>query len=242
MPVDEEYLQTVLRTFSHDAGSALRAASGFSKLLAERYGDNLDEKALNWLSLIRTESEKSSKQLKSLSQYARLYNVEDVSLPCDLAKLCADAQQEVAVQQALAECPSLTVEVSELPTIMGNPRAWQQYFTEMLVNCIRYASSVNGEPVLCRVFTEPSEKGLSLVIEDSGAGLTEEDIAKAVAPYRSLEISGQANGQAEEYGLSRQGMGFSIAKRIAELHGGLFRVSPRTDGVSGLRVEASLPA
>ena len=235
MPVDEEYLQTVLRTFSHDAGSALRAASGFSKLLVEKYGDDLDERALHWLSLIRTESEKSNKQLKSLSQYARLYNVEETSLSCDLAKLCDEARQEVVVQQALEKFPLTTFDVLALPTITGSPKLWQQYFTEVLVNCIRYASP-NHEPVLCRVFAEKSDKGVTLIVEDDGVGLTERDLAKAVGPYRSLV----AEGEPDEYILSRQGMGFSIAKRVVEVHGGLFRVSARTDGISGLRVEASL--
>jgi light-regulated signal transduction histidine kinase (bacteriophytochrome) len=236
MPVDEEYLQTVLRTFSHDAGSALRAASGFSKLLLEQYGDDLDEKALHWLSLILTESEKSHKQLKALSQYARLYNVEEISLPCDLTTLCADAQQEAAVQQALVQFPSVTFDVLALPTVTGSPNLWLQYFTEIFVNCIRYTSP-NGEAVLCQVFTEKSDKGLSLVIQDNGVGLTEVNLTKAVAPYRSLVT----DGEADDYSLSRQGMGLAIAKRIVELHGGLFCVSARADGVSGLRVEASLP-
>lgn len=238
MPVDEEYLQAVLRVFSHDAGSALRAASGFSRLLVEKYGDDLDEKALHWLSLIRTESEKSNKQLKSLSQYARLYNIEEAFLSCDLTKLCDEARQEVAVQQALEQFPLITFDVRVLPTMTGSPKLWQQYFAEIFVNCIRYASPNNTESVLCRVFTENSDKGLLLVVEDDGVGLIERDIVKAVSPYRSLV----ANGEPDEYILSRQGMGLSIAKRIVEVHGGLFRVSARTDGISGLRVEASLSA
>jgi light-regulated signal transduction histidine kinase (bacteriophytochrome) len=226
----------VVRVFSHEAGSALRAASGFSKLLVEKYGDDLDERALHWLSLIRTESEKSNKQLKSLSQYARLYNVEEVSLPCDLAKICDEARQEVVVQQALEKFPSIAFEVLGLPTITGNPRLWQQYFTEIFVNCIRYAPP-NSEAVLCRVFAEKSDEGMTLIVEDDGVGLTERDLTKAVGPYRSLV----AEGEPDEYILSRQGMGLSIAKRIVEIHGGLFRVSTRTDGISGLRVEANLP-
>ena len=236
MSVDEEYLQTLLRTFSHDAGSALRAASGFSKLLAEQYGDKLDEKALHWLSLIRSESESSQRQLKSLSQYARLYAVGDISSSCNLMSVYQEAQEEAAVQQALLKHPSIRFDVSPLLTVVGNAKVWRQYFVEILVNCIRY-SSPQGKPVICRVFMEESEGHVSLIIEDDGAGLSFDNIVKVMQPYRSLE----ANGNEDEYSAVRQGMGLSIAKRIVELHGGVFSVTARPDGISGLRVEARLP-
>jgi len=236
MSVDEEYLQTFLRTFSHDASSALRAASGFSKLLAEQYGDNLDEKALHWLSLIGDESEKAQKQLMSLSQYSRLYHVEDLAQHCDFAVICEAAKKEAAVQQALTQFPSVAFEITKLPAIMGNAKAWQQYFTEIFVNAIRYTSP-NHAPVLCRVFIEKSDSDVLLVVEDNGVGLTDVDISKAMAPYRSLYV----DDQTDEYILSRQGMGLLIAKRIVEVHDGVFSVSKRLDGMSGLRVAASLP-
>ena len=51
MSVDEEYLQKLMRTVSHDMGGTLRTAVGFSKLLLESYENELDEKAVKWLSI-----------------------------------------------------------------------------------------------------------------------------------------------------------------------------------------------
>lgn len=233
MSVDEKYLQSLMRTLSHDMGSAVRAASGFSTLLAKKYAECLDDKALNWLSLICSEGEKAQVQLKALSRYAMLYGVDGVDEQCDLTSLCGQAQASEEVEQALLEHPDMTITLSSLPVIRGNAQAWLQYFIEMLLNSIQHTPT--GEVISCDVFSEPCSNGVIIVVQDNGLGLSPAAITKAMKPYRSQHFSADGN---TVLGL---GMGMSIAKRVVELHEGKFHIGARRDKISGLRVEALLP-
>lgn len=242
MSVDEKYLQTVMRTLSHDMGSSLRAASGFSKLLIDQYGDSLDEKALNWLALIRSEGEVAQKRLKAFSRYAKLHGVDGLSEPCDLMMACQRAQNESSVKQALASHPSFSLSVATLPEVKGNADMWQLYFSLIISNAIEYARV--GEPVTCSIFMEdkPASSGEAarhtLVIEDDGVGLSMDYLTKALQPYRTLHIPQEG----EDVSALPAGMGLTLAKRIVDMHEGVFIVCARPDGRSGLRVEARLPA
>jgi light-regulated signal transduction histidine kinase (bacteriophytochrome) len=233
MSIDEKYLQTVMRTLSHDMGGALRAASGFSKLLAEKYGDQLDDKALQWLSLIRSEGDKAQQQLKIFSRYAKLHGVDVLSADCDLNDALQSAQNEPALQSMLSSCSWLTVKASSLPAITGNAEMWRLYFTEILSNVAFYSSS--GAPVTCSIYMEVLSDRQVLIIEDDGPGLSMGDVTKAMQPYRSLYSPDKDSV------ISRAGMGLSLAKRVVDMHHGQFIVCARPDGFSGLRVEARLP-
>jgi light-regulated signal transduction histidine kinase (bacteriophytochrome) len=234
MSIDEKYLQTVMRTLAHDMGGALRAASGFSKLLAEQYGEQLDEKALQWLSLIRTEGDKAQQQLKMFSRYAKLHGVDGLSAACDLNDALQSAQNEPALRSMLSSCSWLTIKASSLPEVTGSTVMWQLYFAEILSNIASYASS--GDPVVCSIYMKTMSDRQVLVIEDDGPGLSMDDVTKAMQPYRSLY-----SPEKKDSVITHAGMGLSLAKRVVDMHQGQFVVCARPDGFSGLRVEARLP-
>ena len=235
MSVDEEYLQKVLRTVSHDMSSALRAAVGFSKLIASNYGDQLDDKALHWLSLMKEEGEQSQRRLVDFSRYARLYGIKEEPRTCDLL---------VLAQEAILECqqkyPDFSVEITApLPSLNGYKNLWLLYFDEMLSNSARHAGSSVGCVISSSPVAEKSGKAglVALVVEDRGCGISVNRMEAALSPYRTLDDRSDA-------GL---GMGFSIAKRIVEIHDGEFLVENIVDGgnveqPAGLRVTALLPS
>jgi light-regulated signal transduction histidine kinase (bacteriophytochrome) len=231
MSVDEDYIQLMMCTLAHDLGGAMRAASGFSQLLMDQHAEDLDEKALYWLSLIKNEGEKAQKCLKALSRYARLYGIEDVAVPCDLHQLCEKALLEPDYLDVLSEPESMTVALAPMPVISGYERLWVVYFSELLSNSAKY-NGRQGEAV-CKVFAEESDTEVRIIVEDNGVGLTPVQAKKAVLPYRTVDV-----GVGEESGV---GMGLSFAKRIVELHGGEFALESMPESQSGLRVLAILP-
>jgi signal transduction histidine kinase len=216
MKVDEEYLQKVMRTMSHDMGAALRAAAGFSTLLSRQYEEELDEKALYWLSLIRTEGEQAQERLKALSRYSRLYGVEAEKQECDLSAIC----KRVVSETCVARYPSFSVDVGDLPVVHGYDFLWREYFVELINNSAQY-SSAEG----CRVYQQELDGSLNIVVEDSGKGIEESQLEYAMLPFRSI---GETAGM---------GMGLPMAKRIIELHDG----SLQLDSNNGLKVIAGLP-
>ncbi len=216
MSIDEEYLQKLMRTLSHDIGAALRAATGLSTLLTNKYDSQLDEKALYWLSLIRTEGEQAQERLKALSRYARLYGIESEKKECDLYSLC----EKVVREDYSARYPDFTVSVEPLPIIHGYDFLGMEFFREIVSNSVRH-SGVNT----CGNFHHIDNQYITIMVQDLGQGIPVSPLDHAILPFRSI---GEAGGM---------GMGMSVAKRIVELHGGEFSLVVD----SGLTATARLP-
>jgi signal transduction histidine kinase len=81
--------------------------------------------------------------------------------------------------------------------------------------------------------TRAADGGALLMVEDTGIGMAEETIAAALEPFRQLDGS-----------LARRfegaGLGLSIAKALAELHGGTLSVKSAVG--EGTIVTIALPA
>jgi signal transduction histidine kinase len=225
MSIDEEYLQRLMRTISHDMGGTLRVAVGFSKLLLDNYEEELDEKALNWLSMIKSDGEQTQDKLIALSRYARLYDIPDALIPCDLNSLC-DRAMKIS---SLERYPDFTVTVDKLPIVMGYERLWIDLLSEVISNSAKYSG---GAPsVGCRVFYEHEDGEVAVIVQDNGVGLTAKQIEQAMMPFRSVD-NGIPGGV---------GMGLPIAKRIAELHGGRLHLLSNGKEVEGLAVMVIMP-
>ena len=78
-----------------------------------------------------------------------------------------------------------------------------------------------------------SDGGVHLIVEDSGIGMAQETIAAAMEPFRQLDGS-----------LARRfegaGLGLSISKALAELHGGALSLKSAVG--EGTIVTIALPA
>lgn len=90
---------------------------------------------------------------------------------------------------------------------------------ELLDNAFRYSSP--GSPVRIQCVTE-AERVWVLSVMDQGRGMTRAQIAR-VSAYMQFER--------EQYEQQGQGLGLTIAKRLAELHGGELTI----DSVPGLK-------
>lgn len=228
MTVDEEYLQKLMRTLSHDMGGTLRCSVGFSKLLLENYSHVLDEKAIKWLNLIKSESEKTQGELFSLSRYARLYAISDSKEVCDLTTLCHKAI-ELAGLEALYSNFDLIIE--DMLKINGYERLWVDLFAELITNSLKHNPLQTD--LKCRVYSRQAENGIEVVVADNGLGLSEKHKALAVLPFKAL-----SKDKLDHKGV---GMGLSNVKRIAELHDGSFSLSDHDSGDSGLLAIINLP-
>ena len=177
MSVDEDYMQQVMRTLSHDVSGALRAAIGFSKLIRQQYEEKLDDKALGWLNLMEQEGECAQEKLKAFSRYARLYGIDEQLGECDLGAICTQAANECSQQS-----PHFVFEVEALPTIEGHKKLWLAYFQELLANAACYA----GDKAVCRAYEGERGGDSCIIIEDNGIGLDERSLDIALQPFKSL--------------------------------------------------------
>lgn len=110
----------------------------------------------------------------------------------------------------------------ELPLLQGDETLLQL----ALCNLLRYAlrSSPSGGTVRLELSSVPG--GLSLVVEDQGAGLSGVDSQRVFEPFFTSRATGA-------------GLGLAVVRRVVLAHGGKVGVRERTGG--GARFEVFLP-
>jgi C4-dicarboxylate-specific signal transduction histidine kinase len=101
-----------------------------------------------------------------------------------------------------------------LPHVMADEVQLQQVILNLAVNAIDALSSVADRPRTLRVKSDRSDaSGLTVMLEDSGAGIDPNNVDRIFEPF----FTTKANGM---------GMGLSICRSIVEAHGGRLTVSP----------------
>lgn len=116
-----------------------------------------------------------------------------------------------------------------LPRVFADQRGIKQILLNLLTNAIKFTPE-NGRVA---VRAEVDADGLWLEVADTGIGIAEADIEKAMAPF----------GQADNW-LTREhegtGLGLALCKQLAELHGGTLTLDSAPG--EGTCVRVTLPA
>ncbi|UCJ19234.1 HAMP domain-containing protein [Pseudomonas sp. MM211] len=140
--------------------------------------------------------------------------------------------EPVDVEQMIAcLCSELATVGEPLPVsgsaapILGSPVLLQRCLQNLLENALRYARDV-------KVVLGDTEQGVSIRVEDRGPGIDPSLLTCITEPFVRAEAS--RNAQSGGYGL-----GLSIARRIAQGHGGSLTLENRQGG--GLLVTVFLP-
>lgn len=145
-------------------------------------------------------------------------------LPCRLDEI---VRQVLAEQAPWAMEQGATLDLEAVETVVrGDPVLLEVLVRNLVDNAVRHG----GAGVVTVVVTT-GERGASLVVEDCGAGLADDD----------LQRLGQRFYRAPSARGSGSGLGLSIVGRIVELHGAMLRYG-RGRGGAGMRVEIALDA
>ena len=112
----------------------------------------------------------------------------------------------------------------ELPEVFADPIQLNQVLVNMIINAVQ-AMPGGGR---LTVQTLPGEDHLSLIIEDTGAGMTEEVLKQIFTPFFTTKDVGQGTG-----------LGLAVVHGIITSHGGSIDVKSNVG--SGTRFEIRLP-
>jgi signal transduction histidine kinase len=150
-------------------------------------------------------------------------------LECDEMNVADLVQRVVAAfrPQAVAKGITLTVEGRALPTIWADAQRIEQVLANLLNNAIRHTPE--GGRVAIALWAKAGQIGIS--VQDSGPGLAPEDLPHLFDRFYRADKS-RAEG--------RTGLGLSIARRLAQAHGGDISVASATG--QGATFTVTLPA
>jgi len=204
-----------LAAMSHELKTPLNAVLGFSEIIRDEmlgpvghpnyrdYAGDIHKSGTRLLSVINDVLDVSRLEGGLLTIDARPENVLDV----------ADSAIKLARNIAQDHRP-ITIDVpSDMPPLLVDPRRLAQALGNLLANALKF-THVSGE---VRFAVRQVNGGVQLLVQDTGIGMAEETIAAALEPFSQLDGS-----------LARRfegaGLGLSIAKALAELHGGTLEI------------------
>ena len=145
--------------------------------------------------------------------------------PLDLGALAQQVAAELA-PQALAERQALELDAPARCEVRGDPGLWRVLLRNLLDNALRYSPA--GARIRLAVRREAA--AVVLVVEDSGPGMTPEQIARL--GERFFRVLGSER--------SGSGLGWSIVRRVVQALGAQVELS-RSAALGGLCVTVRSP-
>jgi signal transduction histidine kinase len=104
---------------------------------------------------------------------------------------------------------------------------------QLLLNLVSNALNVSSAGGWVVLASQRLDCGWRFSVTDEGPGLPEDQLEKVFGRFVRFEQTGGSRGG--------HGLGLTICRSIAEVHGGTIRAENRGDGRSGLRVIVELP-
>ena len=152
--------------------------------------------------------------------YARIDSAEDAPRTLDLSEIVQSVVDE------FRDIGELVRTTGNVPVfIQGRPIGLKRCIRNLVENAVRYGGSAE-------ISLREDDRTVSIVVSDNGPGMPDEQIEAMFEPFRRLEDSrNRATGG--------KGLGLSIARSIARLHGGDVHLHNRK--FSGLDAVLTLP-
>ena len=213
-------------TVSHDLRVPLIAIDGFSKRILERYGDALEPKVLQALTIIRSNVEKMEHLIRDLLAYARLGRQEIGLSVVSIEHLVRDILDEL---MALGTGRKIDVRLGDLPSVHCDESMMRQVFVNLLSNAFKFTKYRDVARIEIAGSTEGNEN--LYWVKDNGVGFDQSDAKKLFGVFQRLHGSDRFEGT---------GIGLAIVKRIIEFHRGRVWAEGRPD--DGATFYFTLPA
>ena len=200
-------LEVFAYSISHDLKAPLRAMTGFSEIIAERYHDSLEEEARRYFEHIHRAGTKMTTMVDDLLHYSRLGRAAVESRDVELSEVfssvvnaCADELEEL----------NGTIDVpDDLPVAQGASSLLLRVFDNLVCNAIRYRKP--DVPPVVQVGWCLQDGRLSVSVADNGIGISEEHHDKIFDLFQRLHGDDAYSGS---------GIGLAMVQKAVTILGG----------------------
>lgn len=220
-----------LASMSHELRSPLNAIIGFSEVLKEGLAGDLNARQKEYSGEIFNSGQHLLSLINDILDLSKIeagkmtLELEKVSLPL-LLESCLSIVREKALAHDIALKANVAAGLDEA---MVDVRKFKQMVFNLLANAVKFTP--DGGSVLLEA-QKTSAGQLEFSVSDTGIGIAEKDMERLFVPFEQLDSS-----------LTRKyegtGLGLSMVKRLAELHGGT--VSVRSEPGKGSCFTVGIP-
>jgi PAS domain S-box-containing protein len=221
-----------LAKVSHEIRTPLNAMTGFAEvIMAERFGPIGNERYREYVKDIHGAGTHLVSLLNDLFDLSRIesgqaeLNFANLSLN-DITQQCVGIMQPQANRARIIIRTSLT---PGLPQVVADERALRQIVLNLIANSLKFTGP-GGQVIVSTVFSDAREAVLR--VRDTGAGMSEKDIAAALEPFREIAVSGS-------WGSGGTGFGLPLTKALTEANRANFSIKSAPN--AGTLIEVAFP-
>jgi len=217
----------ILGRISHEVRMPLNAIIGFADvMIEERFGALGNERYVEYMKDIRASGQRVIAIIDDLLDLSRIESGK-MELSFASQDLNSMVEQCVAVMQPQANRERIIIRTSlahALPTVKADARALRQIAMNLIGNSIHLANA-GGQVIVSTATTDFGD--IVLRVRDTGHGLNDNEIAAAMAPFRTSDVSDQtADGSV---------VNLSLTKALVEANRAQFHI--KTAPHSGTLIE-----
>jgi PAS domain S-box-containing protein len=208
-------LELLSFSISHDLRSPLVAIEGFSRILSEKYGSGMDEKAQSFLRMIYAGSRRTRELTEDLLSFFKMGRQKFRPSALNMKRIVKETFEELKGMD-----PHLKSELllKTLPPALGDRTMVKQVLVNLLGNAIKFSRPRKVPVVEVGSFTRESEN--VYYVKDNGVGFSSEDSRHLFVAFERLRGAEQFEGT---------GVGLAIVKRAIQRHGGQVWAEGRVD-------------
>jgi len=220
----------LLAKISHEIRTPLNAIIGFAEvMLEERFGPIGNERYKEYLRDVHASGSHVISLVNDLLDLAKIeagrleLSFTGVNLN-DLVSSCVTLLQPQAMRDRIVMRTSFA---SKLPPVVADERSMRQIVLNLVSNAIKFTDA-GGQVIVSTAMTDRGE--VAFRVRDTGIGMTAEEVATALEPFRQIATSRRPGGT---------GLGLPLTKALVEANRGAFQISSHPN--EGTLVEVIFP-
>jgi signal transduction histidine kinase len=195
-------LEAFSYSVSHDLRAPLRAIDGFSKMLLDRLGAQLDEEGRHYLDRVRAGTTRMGALIDDLLELSRITRATLRDEPVDLSAMARAIVEELRRREPAR---AVTVEIAPGLTVRGDRRLLNVALENLLGNAWKFT----GKRADAHLWF--GREGDAFFVRDDGAGFDMAYADKLFAPFQRLHRASEFEGT---------GIGLATVQRVVARHGG----------------------
>lgn len=199
-------LEAFSYSVSHDLTAPLRGIDGFSRMLEEDHGAQLDELGKSYIRRIRAGTQRMQRLIDDLLGLARVTRDEMRHEPVNLSR--AARQILLELQQSAPERHVTAVIASDL-IVNGDPNLLNIALSNLLRNAWKFTAKHEAASIELGILHQQGKP--VYFVRDDGAGFDMRYAGKLFAPFQRMHQASEFEGT---------GIGLAIVSRIIQRHGG----------------------
>ena len=210
---------------SHDLQEPLRKVTSFCQLLQQRYQDQLDDRADQYIEFAVDGAKRMQGLINDLLAFSRAGRTTDRFAQVDLRDCVEAAMKRLS---ATIDETGAVITTSGLPVVRGDGGLLISVFQNLIGNAIKFRTGATPEVQVQAVRDGPS---WLFSVTDNGIGIEPRFAERVFVIFQRLHSREAYEGT---------GIGLALCRKIVEFHGGTIWLD--TDLKPGTRIWFTLPA